>query len=50
MDAILQLDQNILLFIQEYTVMTGWTGSGKEHTLGDFGIFWILHYNRSADS
>ena len=29
MDAILQLDQNILLFIQEYIVMTGWTGSGK---------------------
>ena len=30
MDTILQLDQNILLFIQEnISVMTGWTGSGK---------------------
>ena len=29
MDAILQLDQNILLFIKNISVMTGWTGSGK---------------------
>ena len=43
MDAILQLDQNILLFIQEYIRhdWMDWFWKGITH-LGDFGIFWIL--------
>ena len=43
MDAILQLDQNILLFIQEYIRhdWMDWFWKGVTH-LGDFGIFWIL--------
>lgn len=40
MDAILQLDQNILLFIQEYIRhdWMDWFWKGITH-LGDFGIF-----------
>lgn len=43
MDTILQLDQNILLFIQEYIRhdWMDWFWKGITH-LGDFGIFWIL--------
>lgn len=43
MDTILQLDQNILLFIQEYIRhdWMDWFWKGITH-LGDAGIFWIL--------
>ena len=43
MDTILQLDQNILLFIQEYIRhdWMDWFWKGITH-LGDFGILWIL--------
>ena len=43
MDTISQLDQNILLFIQEYIRhdWMDWLWKGITH-LGDFGIFWIL--------
>ena len=43
MDAILQLDQNILLFIQEYIRhdWMDWFWKAVTH-LGDGGVFWIL--------
>ena len=49
MDTILQLDQNILLFIQEY-IRHDWMVLERDHTSWRFWNLLDSSYNRSADS